>query len=331
MSGRTEGEGTYLEALRGALRDAMTDNGDVILLGEDIGLYGGAFGVTRGLLDEFGTERVRDFPISEAAMTGLAVGASMLGLRPVIEVMFMDFVTLTVDAMVNHAAKVRYMFKGQYHAPLVLRTPMGAGRGYGPSHSQSLGAWFAHVPGIKVVAPATVGDAYWLLRAAIDDPDPVLFLEHKLLYGLASPTDPHDEEPLGLGRARVAREGTDLTIVTFSFGVRTALAVAEDLAGRGIEAEVVDLRTIRPLDTQTVVASCEKTGRAVVLSEEYPFCSIASELAALLQEKCWGSLKSPVLRVTGQDTPIPNAISMEAGWLPSEERLAREVEKLLAP
>jgi pyruvate dehydrogenase E1 component beta subunit len=330
MSGPTEEGTTFLEALRSALRDAMTADADVVLLGEDIGLYGGAFGVTRGLLDEFGPQRVRDFPISEAAMAGMAVGASMLGLRPVIEVMFMDFATLTMDALCNHAAKVRYMFDGQYSAPLVLRAPMGAGRGYGPSHSQSLGAWFAHVPGIKVAAPASVADAYGLLRAAIDDPDPVLFLEHKLLYSLSSPDDPRAQEPPGFGRARVVRAGTDLAIVTFSHGVRTALAVADELAGRGVEAEVVDLRTIRPLDLDTPAASCARTGRAVVLTEEYPFCSIASELAAQLQERCWSELKAPVLRVTGEDTPIPNAISMEAAWLPSEARLTRAVDELLS-
>lgn len=330
MSTPADPEATFLDALRAALRDALAADRDVLLLGQDIGVYGGAFGVTRGLLEEFGPERVRDFPISEAALAGIAVGSAMMGLRPVIEVMFMDFVTLMMDALCNHGAKIHYMFDGQYRVPLVVRAPMGAGRGYGPSHSQSLGAWFAHVPGIKVVAPADVADAYGLLRASIDDPNPVLFLEHKLLYGLSSPDDPRRQEPAVLGRARVAREGRDLTIVSFAYGVRTALDVAGELARRGVEAEVVDLRTVRPLDAETIVASCQKTGRVVVLTEEYPFCSIASEIAALVQERCFSALKRPVLRVSGEDTPIPCAPSMEAAWLPSPQKLTRAVEKLLS-
>jgi pyruvate dehydrogenase E1 component beta subunit len=254
----------------------------------------------------------------------------MMGLRPVIEVMFMDFITLMMDALCNHAAKIHYMFNAQYRVPLVVRAPMGAGRGYGPSHSQSLPSWFAHVPGMKVVAPAEVGDAYGLLRAAIDDPNPVLFLEHKLLYGLAGELPARPVPIVPLGRARVARSGRDLSIISFAYGVRTALAVAEDLARRGIEAEVVDLRCVRPLDTATVVASCQKTKRAVVLTDEYPFCGVASEIAALVQERCWGHLLGPVLRVSGEDTPIPCATAMEAAWLPSEAKLKRAIETLLA-
>lgn len=329
MSSPADSEFTFVEALRSALRDAMEADPDVLLIGQDIGLYGGAFGVTRGLLDEFGPRRVRDFPISEAALAGMAVGAAVLGMRPVIEVMFMDFVTLMADALCNHAAKIHYMFDGQYCVPLVLRAPMGAGRGYGPSHSQSLAAWFAHVPGIKVVAPAEVADAYGLLRAAIEDPDPVLFLEHKLLYAAASASDPRRAPRASIGRARIAREGSDLTIVTFANGVRTAIEVAAPLAASGVEAEIVDLRTIRPLDWETVLASCRRTGRVVVLAEEYPFGGIAAEIAARVQEDCFGVLRAPVLRVAGEDTPIPCATTMESAWLPSADRLAKAVERVL--
>lgn len=317
-----------MDAIRAALRDAMKDDPNVVLLGEDIGIYGGAFGVTRGLFEEFGAERVRDFPISEAAMAGLSTGAAMLGLKPVMEVMFMDFISLAVDAMCNHAAKIHYMFNGQYSVPMVIRAPMGAGRGYGPSHSQSLAAWFAHVPGIKVVAPATVADAYDLLRASINDPNPVLFLEHKLLYNLSDGSKPTGKATLG--QARVARNGSDVSIVTFSQGVQTALAVAADLEKKGTSVEVVDLRTIRPLDMKTVAESCGKTGRAVVLTEEYPFASISSELCTLIQQECWSSLKGPVLRVTGQDTAIPCSTSEESAWLPSPERLLKTIESMIS-
>ena len=328
MSTRIETELTYLEAVRLALSDAMAADPAVVLWGEDIGRYGGAFGVTRGLLEHFGPSRVVDTPISEAAVTGMAVGAAMLGLRPVVEIMFMDFVSLTMDALCNHAAKIHYMFNGQYRVPLVVRTPMGAGRGYGPSHSQSLAAWFAHVPGIKVAVPSTVADAYGLLRAAIDDPNPVLFLEHKMLYA-ASAKDAVLCDDERLGCARVCRAGKDVTVVACSHGVTIALQASELLAAEGVEVEIVDLRTIRPLDADTVAASCSRTGRALVLCEEYPFGGVAAELCALIQARCWDELKAPVARLTGCDTPIPCAPSLEAGWLPTVADVCRTVKELL--
>lgn len=324
---RVEAELTYQNAVRLALHDALAADRSVVLWGEDIGCYGGAFGVTRGLLDEFGPSRVVDTPISEAAVTGMAVGAAMLGMRPVVEIMFMDFVSLTMDALCNLAAKIHYMLNGQYRVPMVVRTPMGAGRGYGPSHSQSLGAWFAHIPGLKVVAPATVEDAYGLLRAAINDPNPVLFLEHKLLYAAQA-----SEVPLNDGEklegARIRRPGRDVTLVTCAHGVTVACRAAALLSEAGIEAEVVDVRVIRPLDAETVTDSCSRTGRALILCEEYPFGGIAAELCAQIQARCWASLKAPVARLTGADTPIPCAPSMEAGWLPTADDVCREVKRL---
>ncbi len=319
---RIEAELTFLDALRLALHDALAADPSVVLWGEDIGEYGGAFGVTRGLLKRFGPRRVCDTPISEAAVTGMAVGAAMTGLRPVIEIMFMDFMSLTVDALCNHAAKIHYMFNGQYRVPLVVRTPMGAGRGYGPSHSQALAAWFAHVPGLKIVAPARVADAYSLLLAAIADPNPVLFLEHKLLYARTARDVPLADDDQ-LGRARVERSGRDVTVVTCAHGVVMAMEAAARLEVHGIDLEVVDLRSLRPLDVETVVASCGRTGRAIVLIEEYPFGGIAAELCATIQTCCWEHLRAPVVRLTGKDCTIPSAASVEAAWLPTVEDVVR--------
>ena len=319
---QTDGRITFAEAVRDALRDAMKADDSVVLLGEDIGTYGGAFGITRGLLDEFTARRVKDCPISEAAITSMAVGAAMAGLKPVVEIMFEDFITLATDSLVNHAAKIHYMFNGQYRVPLVVRAPIGAGRGYGPSHSQSLISMFAHVPGLKIVIPSTPGDAYALLRASIDDPNPVLFLEHKLLYAVSA--DAACVPATGqIGPVRMAREGRDVTLVTFGNGVVLAEEAAGKLAERGVSAEIVDVRTVRPLDKGAIVASCSKTKHAVVVTEEYPFCSVAAELCALIQEECWDRLEGPVIRLTGQDAPIPCAASIEQSWLPSVDAVVK--------
>ena len=245
---------TYWQALQEALREEMQRDPRVFLMGEDIGVYGGAFGVTRGLLDEFGPQRVRCTPISEATIVGAATGAAVTGMRPVVEIMFMDFMTLTMDQLANHAAKFHYMYGSQVRVPMVVRTPAGGGRCYGATHSQSLEAWFLHVPGLKVIAPATPADAKGLLLAAIRDDNPVLCVEHKLLYATSGPV-PDGSEIVPIGQALVRRAGSDVTLVAYSYYVGVTLQAAEDLAAAGIDAEVIDLRTLAPMDTEAVLAS----------------------------------------------------------------------------
>jgi pyruvate/2-oxoglutarate/acetoin dehydrogenase E1 component len=300
---------TQREAIRGALCDAMRDDERVILIGEDIGIYGGAFGVSRGMLEEFGSQRVIQTPISENGFVGAAVGAAVGGLRPVVEIMFADFVTCCMDALVNHAAKFRYMYDGQVTVPMVLRTPMGRRMGYGATHSQSPEAFFLHVPGLKVVAPATPADALELLRASIDDPDPVLFFEHKLLYDAEGPSS--NDVPRRLGEARVVREGRSVTLISYSRGTSLCLDAANELASAGIAAEVIDLGTLSPLDLSTCLESVRKTGRAVVVSEDPLTGGVASRVAVDIMEHAFEFLMAPVMRVSAADVPVPASRDME--------------------
>ncbi len=319
---------TYWQALQEALREAMTRDPTVFVMGEDIGEYGGAFGVTRGLLADFGPQRIRCTPISEAAIVGAAIGAAITGMRPVVEIMFMDFVTLAMDQLANHAAKLRYMYGPQVRVPLVVRTPAGGGRCYGATHSQSLEAWFLHVPGLKVVAPATPTDAKGLLAAAILDDNPVLCVEHKLLYA-TSGTVSADAPALPIGRAAVRRAGTDVSLVTYSYYVGVALEAAEQLAIGGIAAEVIDLRTLAPLDTETVLASVRKTGRLVCIEEGTRTGGVGAEVAARVAELAYEYLDAPIRRIAAADVPVPFSPPLEQADLPTREDIVLVVRELM--
>lgn len=318
----------YSQALNQALRDSMREDPSVILLGEDIGAPGGSFGVTRGLLDEFGAERVRDTPISEATIASLAVGAAMTGCKPVLEIMFMDFTTLAMDALVNQAAKARFMFGGRCSVPMVLRTPHGGGLSAGPQHSQCLEAWMAHVPGLKVVCPSDAGDAYALLRAAIADPDPVVFVEHKAMYGRKGAVDAGAAAELG--RARIVRTGRDATVVAYGAAVQLSLDAASALAGDGVEVEVIDLRTLQPWDERTVFASVARTHRAVVVHEAVRAFGVGAEIAARIGEDAFDELDAPVLRVAAPFMPVPFARSLEREYMVTPEKIAAAVRRTLA-
>jgi pyruvate/2-oxoglutarate/acetoin dehydrogenase E1 component len=320
-------EKTYREAVAEAMAEEMRRDERVVLIGEDVGKFGGAMGASKGLFQEFGPERVIDTPISEAAIVGSALGMALTGQRPIAELMFVDFSGVCMDQILNQTAKVRYMLGGQVKVPLVLRTQGGAGKGYAAQHSQSLEAWFTHVPGLKVVMPATPRDAKGLLKSAIRDDNPVIFIEHKLLYNSKGDVPEDPEFLLPLGVAEVKREGTDLTIVSHSRQVLNCLEAANELAKQGIEAEVIDLRTLRPMDFDTVRASVEKTSRLVTVEEGYPQCGIGAEIVARAAEQCLDSLDMPPIRIAAKDTPIPFSRVLELETLPSPRRI---VETILA-
>ncbi|MBI3784001.1 MAG: alpha-ketoacid dehydrogenase subunit beta [Deltaproteobacteria bacterium] len=320
---------TYWQALQEALCDAMRRDPAVFVMGEDIGTYGGAFGVTRGLLEEFGPERVRCTPISEGTIVGAATGAALTGMRPVVEIMFMDFLTLTMDQLANHAAKFRYMYGPQARVPMVIRTPAGGGRCYGATHSQSLEAWFLHVPGLKVVAPSTPADAKGLLTAALHDDNPVLFVEHKLLYANSGDV-PAGDHRVPLGCAALRREGSDVTLVSYSYYAGVALAAAEELAAAGIDAEVIDLRSLAPLDTATILASVRKTGRLICIEEGPRTGGVSAEIAAVVAEHAYEYLDAPVRRVGAIDTPIPFSPALEPAALPQRSDIVRTAREMFA-
>ncbi len=320
---------TYREAIREALAEEMRRDGGVFLLGEEIGdPFGGSFKATIGLSTEFGEARVRNTPISETAIVGAAVGAALGGLRPVAEIMYIDFATTCMDQIANQAAKLRYMTGGQARVPLTIRTQGGVGQGSAAQHAQSLEGWFAHTPGLRIVMPATPFDAKGLLKSAIRDEDPVLYIEHKMLYGVRGEV-PEEEYLVPLGQAEVKRPGDDVTIITYSRMVLRALAAAEKLAGQGISAEVVDLRTLVPLDREAMLSSVRKTGRAVVVAEEVGFAGFSAELAALLGRECFDYLDAPVERVTGADVPVPFAPRLEEHVIPDEAAIVRGVTAVL--
>lgn len=306
---------TYRDALRLALKDAMIADPSVVLIGEEVGRYGGAYGVTKDLIKEFGAERVIDTPISEPAIVGAAVGAAMTGLRPVAELMYVDFIGMTMDQLGNQAAKIRYMFGGQIGVPMVLRTQGGTGRSAGAQHSQSLEALIMHTPGLRLAMPATVEDAYHLMRQSLTRPDPVVFIEHKALYTMKADVD-LDAEPLAWGKAAVRRTGKDIVIVTYSRQVHYALKAAENLSKKGIEATVIDLRTLNPLDFDTVREHVERVGRAMVVTESVMTAGVAAELSARISEECFDFLEEPVVRVAGEDIPISVSPALEAGSVP---------------
>ncbi len=319
----------YWEAVRDALREEMIRDPNVFLMGEDIAIYGGAYGATRGLYEEFGEERVRDTAISEAVIAGAATGAAMLGMRPVAEIMYADFLTLAMDQLVNTAAKNRYMFGGRTKVPMVLRTEGGAGRGIAAQHSQSTEAWFNHVPGLYLVMPATPHDVKGLLKTCIRDDNPILFIEHKMLYGTKGEV-PDEEYLIPLGLADVKREGSDVTILAYSKMVLGSLEAAEQLAEEGIEAEVIDLRSIKPLDVDTIVRSVRKTGKVMCVSEGCKMNGVASELVSVIQEEAFDYLDAPVKRVCSADVPVPMSPVLEAAMVPSAENVIEAAKELLA-
>ncbi|MGH3086712.1 MAG: alpha-ketoacid dehydrogenase subunit beta [Rubrobacteraceae bacterium] len=320
---------TYREALREAMTLAMRSDSSVFLMGEDVGVYGGAFGVSRGMVEEFGEERVVDTPLSEAGFTGLGIGAALVGMRPIIEVQFSDFVTHCMDQLVNQAAKLRYMFGGEAKVPFVLRTPGGAGTGAAAQHSQSLEAWFVHVPGLKVVMPSTPYDAKGMLLSALDDPNPVLFYEHKLLYNKKGEV-PEEEYRVPIGEAVISREGEDVTIVSAGYVHHYALEAADALADDGIEAEVVDLRALSPMDHEAVARSVDKTGRLVVVEEDVKTAGWGAEVVSRVVEgESFYALDRAPARVAGADVPIPYNKNLEAHIRPSPEKVVEAVRSLV--
>jgi acetoin:2,6-dichlorophenolindophenol oxidoreductase subunit beta len=322
-------EMTYAEAIRSALREEMLRDERVFLMGEDIGIYGGAFGVTRGLFDEFGEKRIRDTPISEAVIAGAAIGAALTGMRPVAEFQFSDFMAIGMDQIVNQGAKIRFMFGGKADVPVVFRAPIGSGTGAAAQHSQSLEAWFAHVPGLKVVLPSTPAEAKGLLITAIRDQNPVIFLEHKVLYRQKGMV-PVGDVQVPFGQADVKRQGTSLTIIALSIMVPRALAAAERLAQEGIEAEVIDPRTLRPLDEETLVNSVCKTGRVLIVHEAVLTGGFGGEIAArLAASKAFYYLDAPIMRLGGAEVPIPYNPILETSATPQEEDIYLAALRLL--
>ncbi len=320
---------TYVEALREGLRQVMEKDESVFLLGEDIGVYDGAFGVTAGLLEEFGEERVRDTPISEAVIAGTCLGAALTGMRPVGEIMFMDFVALSLEQLALQAAKVRFMFGGKAKAPFVLRMPAGSGTGAAAQHSQSLENWLVHVPGLKVVMPSNAYDAKGLLIASIYDDNPVVFVEHKLLYSTKADV-PEEFYEVPLSQARVVKGGTDLTVIATSLMVHRALEAATQLSEEGIEIEIVDPRTLNPLDDETIIKSVVKTGKALIIHEAVGTGGFGGEIAArIASSEAFDFLDAPIRRLTGLDIPIPYNRTLEYHAVPQVENIVEEARKIV--
>lgn len=321
-------EMSYAQAVREAMEIAMREDERVFLMGEDVGVYGGAFGVSGDLVHRIGAERVRDTTISELGIVGAGVGAALTGMRPIVEIQFSDFTAQAMDQIVNQAAKLHFMLGGAVHVPLVIRAPGGSGTGAAAQHSQSLEAWFAHVPGLKVVMPATADDAKGLLLAAVDDPDPVVVLEHKLLYKTSGPVRP-GRATTPIGRAAVRREGGDVTIVATGVMVSRSLAAAEQLAARGVETTVVDVRTLKPLDAEAIAEAVARTGRALLVQEAPRSGGFMSEVAAVLAEgESFVRLRAPIRRLAGLDAPIPYAPALERASVPQIEDIVRAAAEL---
>ncbi|KPK65232.1 MAG: pyruvate dehydrogenase [Gemmatimonas sp. SG8_38_2] len=317
---------TYREALNQALREEMRRDPDIFLMGEEVGAYQGAYKVSRGLLEEFGEWRVRDMPIAELGFTGLGVGAAMVGLRPIIEYMTWSFALLAIDAIVNAAAKMRYMAGGQFKMPLTFRGPSGAANQVAATHSQALDSWYAHVPGLKVVAPATARDAKGLLKSAIRDDDAVIFLEGELLYGMKDDVPEDEDFLIPLGESEVKRAGTDVTIVVHSRPLHSALQAAKIVEEEdGISAEVIDPRTLRPMDIDTVLESVRKTNRCVIVEEGWPVCGIGSQIVDDIQREAFDYLDAPIARVTGADTPDPYAQNLEQIAFPQADYIVKAI------
>ncbi len=319
---------TVREALRDAMAEEMRRDDSVFLMGEEVAQYQGAYKVSQGLLEEFGDKRVVDTPITEHGFAGVGVGAAYRGLRPIVEFMTFNFALQAIDHIINSAAKTLYMSGGAMPVPIVFRGPNGAAARVAAQHSQNFSSWYASVPGLKVIAPYSAADAKGLLKAAIRDPNPVIFLENEILYGVSQEVPELDDYVLPIGKARIVRPGTDVTIVAYSISVRDALQAAEQLAGEGIDAEVIDLRTLRPLDTATIVESVRKTNRIVAVEEGWPVCGICSEIAAVLMERAFDDLDAPMVRVTGEDVPMPYAANLEALALPNPNKIVQAAKSV---
>lgn len=317
---------TYAEGIREGMSIRMRENPNVVLFGEDVGAFGGCFGVSAGMLAEFGPERVRDTPISEGAIIGCAVGAAATGLRPIAELMFCDFLTVGMDQLVNQAAKMRYMFGGKISMPMVVRLPAGAGTGAAAQHSQSLEAWLTHVPGLKVVYPSCAQDALGLMLSAIDDDNPVMYFEQKVLLSMKS--EVASLEPIPLGKGRIVREGGDLSIITYGRQVYDALEAAEKLAADGIGVEVIDLRSLYPLDKELIGESIAKTHKAIVITEEVKRGGFGGEISAIIGEEFFDYLDAPVIRIGALDTPVPFAPNLEQYYIPNAQDILIAAKKM---
>jgi pyruvate/2-oxoglutarate/acetoin dehydrogenase E1 component len=319
---------TYLEAIREALAEEMRRDAKVFVLGEDVGAYGGAFGVTQGLYEEFGEARVVDTPISESAIVGISIGAAIRGYRPVAEMQFADFISCAFDQIVNQAATLRYRYGGRASVPIVIRAPSGGGVSGGLYHSQNPEAWFVHRPGLKVVAPSTAFDAKGLLKAAIRDPNPVVYFEHKYLYRRAKGAVPEGDEIVPIGVAATRREGDDITLLTYGAMVTPSLEAADALSKEDVEVEVIDLRTLLPFDTQAILASVEKTSRALIVHEDVKTLGLGAELSAVIMEERFEQLDAPVMRVTYPDTYVPFSQVLEQANLPNAQKIADALRRL---
>ena len=319
---------TYRDALNQALREELRRDPNVFVIGEEVGEYGGAYKVTEGLIQEFGPERVIDTPISEEAIVGAGIGSAMVGLRPVVELMTINFSLLALDQIVNHAAKLRYMSGGQVSVPVVIRAPQGAGLQLGAQHSQNLEAWYAHVPGLKVVIPGTPVDAKGLLKSAIRDNNPVIFLEHEILYGMKGEV-PEEEYTIPIGVAEIERSGKDVTLISYSRMRTLCMKAADQLAEEGIETEVIDLRTLKPLDTETIISSVKKTHRAIVVEEDWRFAGMGAQIVDTIMLEAFDYLDAPVFRIAAADVPMPYSKPLEQLALPSVDEIISTAKKLV--
>ena len=319
---------TYREAVREAIRQALRKDDRVFLMGEDVGRYGGCFAVTKGLLDEFGPERIRDTPLSESAFVGAGIGAALNGMRPIVEIMTVNFSLLALDQIINNAATLLHMSGGQFNVPLVIRMSTGGGKQLAAQHSHSLEGWYGHIPGIKVLTPATIEDARWMLATALADPDPVVIFENQILYNMEGALS-ESVTVVDIDNARVHRAGSDISIITYGVGLWKSLEAAERLAAEGIEAEVIDLRTLRPLDNETFLASIAKTHRALIVDEGWRSGGISAEISARIMELAFYDLDVPVERVCGAEVPMPYAKHLELAALPQPETIAATARKMV--
>ncbi len=324
----TGAEITYRDAAREGMREALRRDSRVFVMGEDVGHYGGCYGVTKGLLEEFGPERIRDTPLSESGFTGLGIGAALNGMRPIVEIMTVNFALLALDQIVNNAATIRHMSCGQFGVPLVIRMATGAGRQLAAQHSHSLEGWFAHIPGLKILTPATLEDVRGMLWTALEDPDPVLIFEHVMLYNMSGRL-PDQAKPVSIDKAAIRREGKDVSLITYGGSLYKTIEAARTLAKEGIEAEVLDLRTLRPLDDATIMASVAKTHRAVIVDEGWRSGGISAEIASRIMEQVFFSLDAPVARVCSAEVPIPYARHLEEAALPQTPNIIAAARKTL--
>jgi pyruvate/2-oxoglutarate/acetoin dehydrogenase E1 component len=319
---------TYREAIRAAMHEALTNDPRVFLMGEDVGKYGGSYACSKGFIEEFGPERIRDTPLCESGFTGAGIGAALGGMRPIVEIMTVNFSLLALDQIMNNAATIRHMSGGQFSIPVVIRMATGAGRQLAAQHSHSLEVWYAHIPGIRVVAPATIPDARGMLATALADPDPVIMFEHATLYGVEGEL-PDDWGPINIDRAAIRRPGKDISLITYGGSLAKVLEAAETLAKAGIDAEVIDLRTLRPLDDETIMASVSRTRRAIIVDEGWKTCSLAAEISARITEQVFYDLDAPVGRVCSAEVPIPYPRHLERAATPQPETIVEAVRKLV--